>query len=179
MACKKPFFAYDPDDGSTFFASQGEALEYAIAGLTHAREQAKFDGEWSAEVDSYRVGIVTHVAAPFEDDGESCDYRLTLVTAPPASASAPRAQEVAEGWISVDERLPDLGTLVLGWDGALGVFSRDYVPGEGWLWARQSYAWNLTDPSGIEADDDYQVTHWKPLPAPPAAQPQQPTKEQQ
>jgi Protein of unknown function (DUF551) len=73
-------------------------------------------------------------------------------------------------WISVDDRLPDLNVLVMGWTraGELAVFSRDDGGGEGWLWARQMSSWNLTDPNGIEAEDDFEVTHWMPLPEGPA-----------
>jgi hypothetical protein len=77
--------------------------------------------------------------------------------------------EQPQPWISVEERLPDPQTLVFGWtrDGALGVFSRDDSDDDGWVWARQGYSSDLSDPSGLECDDEYDVTHWMPIPEGP------------
>lgn len=81
----------------------------------------------------------------------------------------PAAAEGQAGWISVQDRLPELGVLVFGLTegGALSVFCRDDGGGEGWLWAQQHWAWNLADPMGIECDDDYDVKFWCPMFAAP------------
>jgi hypothetical protein len=74
----------------------------------------------------------------------------------------------AAGWIRTADQLPELGAFVLGWcEGALAVFCRDDLGEDGWIWARQLNAWNLADPDGAECEDDYIVTHWMPIPAPP------------
>ena len=90
-----------------------------------------------------------------------------------AGFAAGRAEASKDAWISVEERLPELEAVVLGVShgGTLGVYSR-VDDGEGWLWYRQTWQWNLADASGFDCDDDYQLTHWMPLPkAPPAATP--------
>lgn len=82
-------------------------------------------------------------------------------------------------WISVEARLPKLDSIVIvcrrsGYDGEpIYSFGARVDDGEGWLWAvKRGYgscinlehdaSWN-----DIEADDDYQVTHWQALPKPP------------
>lgn len=86
-------------------------------------------------------------------------------------------------WISIRKRLPPIDRVVLvcfrsGYDGspvyAFGA-RRDDV--DGWLWGIQTgyssgirlgkdAGWN-----GIEADDDYKVTHWQRLPSAPFRSP--------
>ena len=72
-------------------------------------------------------------------------------------------------WISVKDDLPDYiydkdySENVLGFcDGSMGVFARCYEE-EGWLWG-SCYGDIEGEP---QTDDDYQVTHWMPLPEPP------------
>lgn len=74
-------------------------------------------------------------------------------------------------WISVEDHLPELLQVVLGWTkaGELGVFARDDRGGDGWVWARQAFSWNLADADGLEVDDDFDLTHWTPLPLGPEA----------
>jgi hypothetical protein len=78
-------------------------------------------------------------------------------------------------WFSVKDSLPDFiedkditknvlcivaGKVVLG--------QRHYIHGEGWLWAcGAGYVFGDLATVEIEADDDYNVTHWMPLPEPP------------
>jgi len=86
---------------------------------------------------------------------------------PEQSAAVPEVE-----WIRVADQLPELGQLVLGWyDGTLAVFARDASGGEGWLWSIQTAARDLVAPWGLECDDDYAITHWMPLPAPPESKP--------
>ena len=82
-------------------------------------------------------------------------------------------------WVSVDDDLPEEGEAVLLWDGSCGMLgSIEYIadgePSAGWSWCR-SYtapdcssgkAWRCDD---AEYDDDYEITHWFRLPAPPSA----------
>jgi len=80
-------------------------------------------------------------------------------------------------WISVKKKLPPLDRTVMvclrsGYDGSpvyrWGARVDDY---DGWLWGcgGQFGVTPGDDPcqNNIEADDDYQVTHWRSLPAAP------------
>jgi len=88
----------------------------------------------------------------------------------------------AAAWRPVKDSLPEFGRVVLvsynsGFSGkTVLAFGSRIDAGECWLWGIQNgYAggvhldedawWN-----GVEADDEYKVTHWQPLtlPAPPA-----------
>ncbi len=86
-------------------------------------------------------------------------------------------------WISIKKRRPPLERIVLvcyrsGYDGGpMYAFGARVDGGEGWLWAIQQghnggirlgkdANWN-----GVEADDDYQVTHWQSLPPAPFRHP--------
>ncbi len=86
---------------------------------------------------------------------------------------------MAAKWISVTKRRPKLDRVVLvcfrsGYDGGpMYAFGARVDDGDGWLWGIQHSSgggvrldrdagWN-----GVEADDDYQVTHWQPLPSAP------------
>jgi hypothetical protein len=81
-------------------------------------------------------------------------------------------------WIPVKKRLPEIDRIVMvawrsGYDGAPVIsFGARVDEGDGWLWAAktgyggdvrlgETPSWN-----SIEADDDYQVTHWAPVRAP-------------
>lgn len=72
------------------------------------------------------------------------------------------------GWISVDERLPEFGVAVLAGHFAGKTFHFHYYErfddADGWLWAR--YSGDLF--SEPQIDDDYSyITHWQPLPPAP------------
>lgn len=81
----------------------------------------------------------------------------------------------ASGWVPVSERLPELDVPVWLWEPGRGAWigERGDV-GDGWLWGNcyGSEYWNTANErwatSSNEADDDYQPTHWQPLPAPPS-----------
>jgi hypothetical protein len=82
-------------------------------------------------------------------------------------------------WISVKTRLPPLDETVLiaypsGYDGKpVYAWGARVDDSEGWLWGRGG-GFGVRPDKGIgyndiEADDDYPVTHWMPLPRPPTA----------
>lgn len=81
-------------------------------------------------------------------------------------------------WTPVENGLPELEQIVLvsyrsGYDGfPLIAFGARLDDGEGWLWGlSRSDGVRVDKDAGwndAEADDDYQVTHWMPLPAPPS-----------
>jgi hypothetical protein len=73
-----------------------------------------------------------------------------------------------EGWISVDDRLPDFEVPVLGVIGESIYPVCRYDDSDGWLWGCLHIG-ALDDVMSYECDDDYQVTHWMPLPAAPMA----------
>lgn len=79
-----------------------------------------------------------------------------------------QAKEKNNGWISVDERLPEFGVAVLAGHFAGKTFHFHYYErfddADGWLWAR--YSGDLF--SEPQIDDDYSyITHWQPLPPAP------------
>ena len=71
-------------------------------------------------------------------------------------------------WIATKDKMPDFGQPV--WLYPQGIIgSREDGGEEGWLWSN-AYGdvwWSSKDQAwkcGGEADDDYQPTHWMPLP---------------
>ena len=76
-------------------------------------------------------------------------------------------------WISVKDRLPEfienkfVSENVLGVvDGKIGVYCR-FID-EGWYWTKvHNIGWEDLRESETEANDEYEVTHWMPLPEPP------------
>jgi hypothetical protein len=74
-------------------------------------------------------------------------------------------------WTAVSDRLPDFDVPVFIWPQA-GVFLRSNDT-EGWLWANCYDTWWYDDKKNewaawdAECDDDYEPTHWMPLPEPP------------
>lgn len=74
-------------------------------------------------------------------------------------------------WIACSERLPEYDTPVL-------VVSKHYPDSitaavlhwedEGWYWSQHFTGW-LDDVTNYEFDDDYEYSHWMPLPKPPEA----------
>ena len=78
---------------------------------------------------------------------------------------------VSEGWISCDERLPEIDEPVLAWvEGTLCSLVR-FDDGDGWLWAMCD-GWPFRKENGewecdSNCDDEYLPTHWMPLPERP------------
>lgn len=77
-------------------------------------------------------------------------------------------------WISVEDKLPpeDTPVMVVGLVHGLPLYVTTAMltySGDGWMWAQlvSPYNSDLHDPSNYEYDDDYQYTHWLPLPEPP------------
>ena len=72
-----------------------------------------------------------------------------------------------DGWINVDDNLPDMDEPVIGAfaDGSWSIFMRS-DDGEGWLWHRvETYGCYSPNPkyNEFDCDDDYQVRWWQPL----------------
>jgi hypothetical protein len=111
-------------------------------------------------------------AAVPEDHGASANGMEAAITAAPA-----------EMWRPVESELPKMDEVVLvsynsGFNGQPVIaFGARVDSGEGWLWGvKQGYGAgvHLDKDAGwndVEADDDYQVTHWQPLTAPLPAPP--------
>jgi hypothetical protein len=81
-------------------------------------------------------------------------------------------QVQASGWIAVSERLPHLDVPVL----AVSAHYPNKISaamrvdgGDGWMWAvANGYFSTLSEVDAYEVDDDYQFSHWQPLPSPPS-----------
>lgn len=88
--------------------------------------------------------------------------------APPAAAAPPSP---AAGWIPCDERMPEVGTDCLVWCTALGE-GKHFAKVDRWDEQREApVSWSsATIPIGPGWDDsDYEdISHWMPLPPPPA-----------
>lgn len=93
------------------------------------------------------------------------------VSCPVYPMETDKCVEYEMNWIKCNERLPELDTPVM-------VISKHYsdriytamryYDDEGWLWGQISgYACCLNDPSDYVFDDDYEYSHWMPLPKPP------------
>lgn len=77
-------------------------------------------------------------------------------------------------WIPVSERLPPIDTPVLvveaAWPKNITAAMRCENADE-WLWCQLSgYNATLNQPDSYKFDDDYDYTHWMPLPKPPQEQ---------
>lgn len=79
-------------------------------------------------------------------------------------------QEAAPAWIEAADRLPDIDVPVL-----VMLPDNPHIwpmmredGGDGWLWSAHT-GLALDDPNNYEADDDYLVLRWMPLPAAPKA----------
>ena len=77
-------------------------------------------------------------------------------------------------WIRVEDRLPEENTPVLaGWAGWYSIFEYTYIDEDaGWQWAIGYQVLGWVEELGkldvdAEWDDDYEITHWQPLPEPP------------
>ena len=85
-------------------------------------------------------------------------------------------------WVSVEDAKPkyienkDYSQNVIGItkSGYMGIFSLIYIDnGEsdsGWAWAKANSVFSDIRKTECEFDDDYEVTHWMPLPAAPTCE---------
>lgn len=101
-----------------------------------------------------------------------CDHASLQCEACKATATITSWLPNQDGWVSVDIQLPpeDVPVWLHGprhtWIGC-----RTHVVGEGWFWAECGQPW-IKDGKWVAdvADvDDYEATHWMPLPTLPLA----------
>jgi len=67
-------------------------------------------------------------------------------------------------WVSVKDRLPDKDCLTLVSDGQ-HVTLADWTQADGWMTSREDGAFGITNDT---------ITHWMPLPSPPAQEQSEP-----
>jgi hypothetical protein len=93
-----------------------------------------------------------------------------------AFATALLAESKRDRWISVDESIPPCmrgcfssENVMAVCDGFVGIYNVDYSNDEGYIWAIAS-RYGMSDIHNVEceSDDNYDVTHWMPLPKRPA-----------
>jgi len=84
--------------------------------------------------------------------------------------------EAEREWICVNDRMPDFGQTVWGYNDqypARVCIVERFIgdPGEGWCWAQCNTGMFYVDAGKINSDeadaDDIDITHWQPLPSPP------------
>lgn len=123
------------------------------------------DGETDIDQleDYLTFGIVTHYDdAGVIGRGMACWNDDTDGVLPLDDALFEPAKQEGK-WISVDTKLPELGEKVIGiYDGSLCAFMRVCAEDDNWCWAIGRN--DLYDEFFYDADDDYQITHWMPLP---------------
>lgn len=87
-------------------------------------------------------------------------------------AERDRLRELAR-WIPVEERMPE--DLVTVWlanpKHGIAFIGCAHSEDEGWCWAKSNGCTYIKDGAIVAEceDDDYEITHWMPLPAPPDA----------
>lgn len=97
--------------------------------------------------------------------GESQGDKANEVLHKLRTALASQAQQESQ-WISVEERLPEMAQKVFGiYDAGMCAFMRVRSEDDTWCWAIGRN--DLYDDFFYDVDDDYQVTHWMPLPPAP------------
>ena len=96
---------------------------------------------------------------------------LCLSTSVPAYL----APTIPDGWISVIDKRPPEDLPVWLYEHGRGIWVGSWSEAEeGWLWHNCYSTYHLDKDDqwaayDMEQDDDYQPTHWMPLPSPPAA----------
>lgn len=104
--------------------------------------------------------IANQVREISEDLGMELDFAVEAMQATFDHAIQKASTGEANGWISVEDRLPDAETIVLAWDGRkIHTALRDVTSYKTPFW---------TD----NVDSIKGVTHWQPLPPAPTSVPQ-------
>ena len=108
------------------------------------------------------------------DFGLACDYlEEQFALTPAASAPAVVAAETAgQGWVSVKERLPEVGIKVVVLYGSNSEFYSGEVESAHRVQPRESGKWWW---AGLETIPDNYISHWMPLPAAPTNEEGAPT----
>ena len=114
--------------------------------MTHERASGIKTGYWSPET---KENLVQRLAA-YEDTGLEPQEVQTL------AAASRRLDEAAAGWISVEDKLPPMGQMV--------IVYREYAWGE--VKVEQGCR-DLGDWWKVYGTRTKRVTHWMPLPQPP------------
>jgi hypothetical protein len=119
---------------------------------------------------AFRFAMETLSRVP-KDDPHEFEAHLT---AAPARAALVQIAPAPTAWVSVEERLPEFDVPV--WmhesGGRIRIGAWCFT-GDGSLWTNcygsefYSHKLGRWDASDMEMDDDYQPTHWMPLPEPP------------
>ena len=128
-----------------------DATEESIQEGCLNQQEGSFE-TYSKWQNSHSSGVVQRIRAFCAED-----YKAMIAAAPPYPADT--------GWIPCSERLPDIATPVLALVGKNTYALARVEYDEGWLWSIGGS--DLSDVRNYEADDEYQPTHWMPLPAAP------------
>lgn len=123
--------------------------------------------------DERRAAVEAIEQDTYLSEAEKNDGHIQTIWFRACEYMASKAAHGESKWISVDEKLPDLGIPV--W---LFEEGRIYMGGrcddsEGWLWGQaydEPYIDNGVWKSELYVDDEYKPTHWQPLPQPPAVE---------
>lgn len=114
--------------------------------MTHQRVNGIKDGYWSAAT---KAELVQRLAA-YEDTGLEPREIQAL------AAASRRSDDAAAGWISVEDKLPPLGQMV--------IVYREYA------WGDVKVEQGCRDLNGwlrVYGTRTKRITHWMPLPQPP------------
>lgn len=104
---------------------------------------------------------------------QAASIRAMLAAAPSIpDAEGQVRQGLSEAWLPIESAPDETPVWLLSAAGDIWIGERNFN-GDGWLWGncymtvylRGDGTWGSSD---CQEDDDYQPTHWMPLPAPPA-----------
>lgn len=148
-----------------------EMLEYAgiieerwdcIATNKARAAQSALEAELAQGVEPLlMMSSVHNTEAVFNDQPQSTGFTAHFYTAP---------QEPVNAWIAVGDGLPDIDTPVMAMVGLTTLNMYPMMRGDAgdneWLWEAHRSG-PIDDPQSYEADDDYEVVAWVPLPKKP------------
>ena len=128
---------------------------------------SRFDEEPDGDIHGECAREIHRLEAENAKLQRTCDALDVIIqnfkAAPPYTES--NCKEILDRWIPCIERLPEIATPVLALVGKNTYALARVEYDEGWLWSIGGS--DLSDVRNYEADDDYQPTHWMPLPAAP------------